>query len=193
MTSLAEPAVETTEPPPQAVPPGSGSPPRRSGPLRSARPRLRATRALELGAVTLVVAGLALVGTAAVPAALRDLGVTRVRVVQRDYAKSAPVGRVGVDAVNDFEKGIGKSVEKLERQEEERDVVPPSEARRIVLVDHDIPLHQSPNSRSPQVGLARSGDPIVVQTEEAGWLLVAHVTEDGLETGWIPGPEVSLR
>jgi len=186
MTSLAEPS-------PDVDPLRNESDPPLPATGRRRRPRRAAgVRAFELGAIALAIGGVALVGAAAVPAALRDLGVTRVRVVQRDYAKSAPVGRVGVDAVHDFEKGIGNSIDKLER-EEARDDQPARGARRIVFVDHDIPLHQSPTSRSPQVGMATSGDPLVVQTEEAGWVLVARVTEDGLETGWIPGTEVSLR
>ncbi len=155
--------------------------------------RPRTTRALELGAGALVIAGISLVLAAAAPAALRHLGVTRARVVERDFAHTAPVGRAGIDAVHDFEKGIGKSVDKLERQEEEREIVPSPDSARIVFSDHDIPLRQSPSSKSQQVGFARRGDPLVVQTEEAGWVLVAHITEDGLEAGWVPGPDVSMR
>lgn len=163
--------------------------------------RSRTARILELGAVLLLAGGIALVGISSLPVVARELGVSKTRVVQREFAKSAPVGQTGVDAVHDFEKGISRSVTRIEEPTElldsrgkPREFEPsrPAEATRIVFSSRDVPLHEAPSKKSKQVGMAKSGAPLVVQQQESGWVLVVHLTEDGLEVGWIQAQEVSL-
>lgn len=162
-------------------------------PLAAPR-RSRAARMLELGAALLVIAGFALVGVSALPVVARELGVSKTRVVQREFARSAPVGQAGVDAVHDFERGVVRDVSRSVTRQGELDVEParPPETTRIVFSSRDVPLYEGPSKKSRQVGLARSGAPLVVQQQEGGWVLVVHLTEDGLEVGWIPAQEVSL-
>ena len=174
---------DTLDDPVPATPAGSR--------VRSSRPFQLASGALLLGAVGLVTAS-------AVPAVAQELGVTEVRVVTRDYVRSAPAGQAGVDAVRDFEKGIGRSVAELEMDDD--DDRSPSAAlddraagrAKIAVAAKDVSLRDDPARSAPVVGSAKRGQALVVLREERGWVMVVQQTEHGLDVGWVAERDVVI-
>jgi hypothetical protein len=160
--------------------------------------RAKSSRPYQLGSVALLLAAFGLVIASAVPAVARELGVTEVRVVTRDYVRSAPAGQAGVDAVRDFEKGIGRSVAELEMADE--DDPPPSAAldnyaegrAKIAVAARDLSLRDDPSRSAPVVGSAKRGQALVVLREDRGWVMVVQQTEHGLDVGWVAERDVVI-
>jgi hypothetical protein len=149
-------------------------------------------RLMQVGAFALLAASVGVVCASAAPAVARELGITEVRVVQRDFVRAAPAGQAGVDAVRDFEKGIGRSVAQLDVMEE-ANVPPPAESARLGFSQRDIALRASPSQRAREIGAAKKGEALVVLRQERGWALVVHPTEgDGIEVGWVPERDVQV-
>jgi len=159
--------------------------------------RARSSRPFQLASLALLLGALGLVVSSAVPAVARELGVTEVRVVTRDYVRTAPAGQAGVDAVRDFEKGIGRSVAELEEDDDPRS---PSGAlddhaagrAKIAVAARDLSLRDQPSRAAPVVGAAKRGQALVVLREERGWVMVVQQTDDGLDVGWVAERDVVI-
>lgn len=156
----------------------------------------RGSRGYQIGTFAVLAAAVGLVVASAVPALARELGVTEVRVVTRDFAKSSSAGQVGMDAVRDFEKGIGRSVAELDVDDEdslpEAAINAHAEGRaKMAVAARDVVLREDPKRSSPVVGSAKRGQSLVLLREDRGWYMVVQQTEEGgLEVGWVPEREV---
>lgn len=166
---------------------------------RPATTRERGARALQVGTIVVLLAAAALVTASAVPAIAREIGVTEVRVVTRDFARSSPASQVGVDAVHDFEKGIGRSVAELDDDVDDsgadRALDDHAKGRaKVAIAARELVLREDPKRSAPVVGSASRGEALVVLREERGWMMVVQQTEDGgLEVGWVPERDVVVR
>lgn len=157
--------------------------------------RHRTSRALQLGAFAMLAAAAGLVGASTAPAIAREMGVTDVRVVSRDFARSAPAGQAGVDAVRDFEKGIGRSVAELDFEDDDSPVrpVPRGDRAQLGIVARDVPLRELPKRSAPEIGTARKGQALMVLREERGWVQVVHPADrKGLGVGWVPERDIEM-
>lgn len=174
-------ATQTPAPPRVPLPPRT-APPR---PAHEAPEEERGTSPRGLftfGACAVLAVLLGLVGTSAAPAIAREMGLTEVQVVRRDFEKSSPVGRAGVDAVRDFERDIGQSIERLDRGSDREDGQRP----QYVLSKRDTRLRKSPTSKSADGPSVPTGAPLLVIRREGSWFNVLHQSDDGdFETGWI--------
>lgn len=157
----------------------------------------RGSRGYQIGTLAVLAAAVGLVVASAVPALARELGVTEVRVVTRDFARSSSAGQVGMDAVRDFEKGIGRSVAELDIDDGD-DALPEvargvhAESRaKMAIAARDVVLREDPKRSSPVVGSAKRGQSLVLLREERGWYMVVQQTEDGgIEVGWVTERDV---
>lgn len=165
-------------------------------PARPSSGRDRGSRALQLGSIAVLFAAMGLVTASAVPAVAREIGVTEVRVVTRDFSRSSPAGQVGVDAVRDFEKGIGRSVAELE---EDADGDDPGSAledhakgrAKVVVAARDVVLREDAKRSATVVGSVKRGESLVLLRVERDWMMVVQQTEDGgLDVGWVPERDV---
>ncbi len=162
----------------------------------------RGARAAQLGAWLLLCASAGVVGVTAAPAVAREMGVTEVRVVTRDFARAAPAGQAGVDAVRDFEKGIGRSVAELESDDDALDYhadprglsPQPAGSAKLAISSRDLVLRELPKKSAREAGTVRKGEALVVLRRERGWVLVVHQAErgDGIEVGWVPERDVGM-
>lgn len=151
-----------------------------------------ATSLLTLGAWALVIAAVVLVGTSFAPAAARELGLTEMRVVRREFQRSAPQGQAGVDAVRDFERDIGRSVDRLERAIPD-DADEPLERSLTVTVKKALVLRKSPSARSPVGASVPALSEISVLSAEGSWLQVRYQAPDkSIHFGWIELSELEL-
>ncbi len=162
-------------------------------------PRQRASRAFQLGAFALLAAAGGLVVASSAPAVAREMGVTDVRVVTRDFARSAPAGQAGVDAVRDFEKGIGRSVAELELDDEDEDwgrkrAMPTGEGgAQIAVALRDVALREDPKRSSPELSSVKKGQALVVLRQERDWVMVVRKANgEGIEVGWVPERDVTI-
>lgn len=145
---------------------------------------LRSRLASSLAWLT-AIGTLCLVVLSALPAIARQSGVTRVRVVQRESPHSAPLGRVGSDAVRDFEKDIGKSVERHERAPGGFEFAP-DDKLDVAKLDRDIVLRVSPLRGATPLGTVKRGTLVIVTRREGGWAQVMYeISEDSFEMGWV--------
>lgn len=155
----------------------------------------RGSRGFQLAAFALLAASGGLVMASTAPAIAREMGVTDVRVVSRDFARSAPAGQAGVDAVRDFEKGIGRSVAELDLEDDDNVIRSPRGGDRAQLgvVAHDVALREGPKKSAPEVGLAKKGQALVVLRKERGWVQVVHPADSrGLGVGWVPERDIEM-
>lgn len=149
-------------------------------PATSLRPRLASSLAwlTAIGTICLVV-------MSALPAIARGMGVTRVRVVQRESPHSAPIGRTGSDAVRDFEKDIGKSIEKHEKAPPGFEFAP-DDKLDVAKLERDIVLRVSPLRGATPLGTVKRGTLVIVTRREGGWAQIMYeISEDSFEMGWV--------
>ncbi len=154
--------------------------------------RTQATSALfVLGAWGLVVAAFVIIGTSAGPTIAREMGFTEIRMVRRDFERTAPVGQAGVDAVHDFERDIGRSIDRLERTAGGHD----SEGGelKVVHAKRDLQLRKTPGPRGQPGPSVAAGTPLIVVRREGLWIDVLYQTaDDELETGWVELRDLEL-
>ncbi len=135
-----------------------------------------------------------LVTASAVPAVAREIGVTEVRVVTRDFSRSSPAGQVGVDAVRDFEKGIGRSVAELEEDADDPGSALEEHAKgraKVVVAARDVVLREDAKRSATVVGSVKRGESLVLLRVERDWMMVVQQTDDGgLDVGWVPERDV---
>jgi hypothetical protein len=166
-------------------------------PVEAAQPpgAKRGARAFQLGAFALLAAAGGLVMASSAPAIAREMGVTDVRVVSRDFARSAPAGQAGVDAVRDFEKGIGRSVAELDLEDDDTVIRPSPRGDRAQLGEatRDVVLRESPKKSAPEIGTAKKGQALVVLRRERDWVQVVHPADRrGLGVGWVPERDIEM-
>lgn len=153
------------------------------GDLRASRP-LRPRLASSLAWLT-VIGTICLVVMSALPAIARGMGVTRVRVVQRESPHSAPIGRTGSDAVLDFEKDIGKSIERREKASSGFEFAP-DDKLDVAKLERDIVLRVSPLRGATPLGTVKRGTLVIVTRREGGWAQIMYeISEDSFEMGWV--------
>jgi hypothetical protein len=192
---VTEPAGPSTAPPPAAE---QEARPRDTldDPVEAQAPgKKRGARAFQLGAFALLCAAGGLVMASTAPAIAREMGVTDVRVVSRDFARTTPAGQAGVDAVRDFEKGIGRSVAELDLDDDETFIRPSPRGDRaqLGLVTRDVVLREGPRKSAPEIGTAKKGQPLVVLREQRGWVQVVHPADKkGLSVGWVPERDIEM-
>lgn len=158
------------------------------------KPR-RGSRGFQLAAFALLAASGGLVVASTAPAIAREMGVTDVRVVSRDFARSAPAGQAGVDAVRDFEKGIGRSVAELDLEDDDNVIRSPRGGDRAQLgvAARDVVLREDRKKSAPEIGVAKKGQPLVVLRKERGWVQVVHPADSrGLGVGWVPERDIEM-
>ncbi len=153
---------------------------------------LPSTALFTVGAWGLIAAALVLVGTSFAPALARELGLTEMRVVTRDFQRTSPKGQAGVDAVRDFERDIGRSVDRLERSLPD-DADEPVERILTVTVKKPLLLRKSPSAKSPSGISVPAFSEIGVLTAEGSWLQVKYQAPDkSIHFGWIELSELEL-
>lgn len=166
--------------------------PAQAGAVEARSTRAQATSALFMvGAWGLLVAAFVIVGTSAGPTIAREMGFTEIRMVRRDFQRTAPVGQAGVDAVHDFERDIGQSIERLERNGADLD----SEGGelKVVYAKRNIQLRTSPGPRGQPGASVTAGTPLIVVRREGLWIDVLYQTaDDELETGWVQLRDLEL-
>ncbi|MFO0547543.1 MAG: SH3 domain-containing protein [Polyangiaceae bacterium] len=153
---------------------------------------LWATWLLGLGALGLIV-------VAATPAVARNLGVTHTQIVERDYQKTAPAGKAGVDAVDDYHKDISRSIDRLESMPD-RTLPPmigddedgPEPGGIQVAVTRDATkLRAAGNAKSPTIKTLPAGATLVVLSVRGGWVQVLYQDEnDDIVTGFVTEKEL---
>lgn len=127
-----------------------------------------------------------LVALSALPAIARGMGVSRVRVVQRESPHARPIGRTGSDAVRDFEKDIGKSVEKHERDGAFEFAPATDDKLELLKIEHEVVLRSSPQKSATPLGTVQRGALVLVVKREGSWIQVLReLSEDSYEMGWI--------
>lgn len=147
---------------------------------------------MTLGAWTAILASIALVLGSAVPAIAREMGLTEVRVVRREFQRSTPVGQTGADAVRDFEKDIGKSIERLERDGREDD--DDRGGYKISFLPRDARLRKSPSAHAGTSAMLRAGTPIIIIRRDREWALVQPIEdEDAVVMGWVEARDLDPR
>lgn len=154
--------------------------------------RTQATSALfTLGAWGLIIAAFVIIGTSAGPTIAREMGFTEVRMVRRDFERTAPVGQAGIDAVHDFERDIGRSIDRLERNSGDLDTE--GGELRIVSAKRNLQLRRTPGPRGQPGASVTAGTPLIVVRREGLWIDVLYQTADGeLETGWVELRDLEL-
>lgn len=139
---------------------------------------------MTIGAWVAILASFALVVGSALPAVAREMGLTEVRVVRREFQRSTPVGQTGADAVRDFEKDIGKSIERLER--DGRDDDDDRGGYKITFLPKDARLRKTPSAQAGTTAMLRAGTPIIVIRRDREWALVQPIEdEDAVVMGWV--------
>jgi len=154
--------------------------------------RVRASQPLLFGAWVLVALATSWVLASAFPAVARGMGLTELRVVRRDFDRSAPQGRAGIDAMHDFEQekqDIGRSLDRLDRGNDDDD-----SALELVLTARETTLRQTPSAKGIPTTKLAAGVPLIIISRSGVWIQVAHQTaNDSLEVGWLQGSDVATR
>ncbi|NUP07782.1 MAG: hypothetical protein HOW73_17175 [Polyangiaceae bacterium] len=150
--------------------------PERRGPIPT-------TALFTFGAWGLSIMAIGLVGTSVAPAVLREMGLTEIHVVRRDFQRTTPVGQLGVDAVRDFERDIGNSLDRMERGADDADEI---EDLFVIFTRKAVKLKKSPSAGSPVESTVPAGSRIVVLRPEGPWLQVKFEAADrSVHSGWV--------
>ncbi len=121
------------------------------------------------------------------PALAREMGLTSVRVVHRDFDAGRPAGRAGSDAVQDFERDIGRSVDRLDPGNDE-------EPFEIVMTIKEANLRERPSASARSIATLKPGRILAVIGRSGAWVQVVHSRpDDTLDVGWIAASDVGAR
>lgn len=158
-------------------------------PPRAGATSVPTTALFTVGAWGLLAGVIALVGTSAAPAIAREMGLTEISVVRRDFQRSAPAGQAGVEAVRDFERDIGGSIDRLERGGPSLEA---DEEMKLIFTKKPIQMKKSPSARSV-VAMVPAGTALVIVQRDGNWLQVVHQAHDeSLQTGWVELRDLEL-